>query len=294
MAESKKDVAASIRQRLLNLAKERRENFDLMLVRYALERFLYRLSASRHRDRFLLKGALLFLVWGMNEHRPTHDADLLGLGASDPKKLAEIFREVCAMTLEDGIVYDPATVEAAEIAEDKAYVGARVTFRATLAAARIPVQVDIGFGDAVTPEPVPVEYPVLLDAPAPKLRAYPIYTVIAEKFHAMVLLGEQNSRMKDFYDLWAISRRFELDPALIASAVAATFQRRKTPLPEGEPVALSRRFSESDAKKRLWQAFARRNALPISGVTLAEAQEAISKIILPALKAARERASGDF
>ena len=286
MADPKKDVAASIRQRLLNLAKERRENFDLMLVRYALERFLYRLSASRHSDRFLLKGALLFLVWGMNEHRPTRDADLLGFGANDLKTISGIFRDVCSMAFEDGIVYDPTTVEAAEIAEDKAYVGARVTFRAVLAGARIPVQVDIGFGDAVTPEPVLIEYPVLLDAAPPKLRAYPVYTVIAEKFHAMVLLGEQNSRMKDFYDLWAISRRFELDPALIASAVAATFERRKTPLPESEPVALSRQFAESDAKKRLWQAFARRNGLPTNGVTLAQAQEAISNTILPALQAA--------
>jgi len=289
LAESKKDPAASIRQRLLNLAKERGENFDLMLVRYALERFLYRLGASRHKDRFLLKGALLFLVWGMNEHRPTRAADLLGFGASDLKTLVEIFREISGMTFEDGIVYDPATVDAAEIAEDKAYIGARVSFRATLAGARIPVQVDIGFGDAVTPEPVAIEYPVLLDTPAPQLRAYPVYTVIAEKFHAMVLLGEQNSRMKDFYDLWAISRKFELDPAVVASAVAATFERRKTPLPESEPVALSRRFAESDAKKRLWQAFSRRNGLPTDGVTLAQAQEAISKMIYPALKSARGR-----
>ena len=289
MPEPKKDVAASIRQRLLNIAKERRENFDLMLVRYALERFLYRLSVSRHKDRFLLKGALLFLVWGMNEHRPTRDADLLGFGASDLKTLAEIFREVCGMEFDDGIVYDPATVEAAEIAEEKAYLGARVTFRATLAAARIPVQVDIGFGDAVTPEPVAIEYPVLLDAPPPKLRAYPIYTVIAEKFHAMVLLGEQNSRMKDFYDLWAISREFDLDPALIATALVATFERRRTPLPKNVPVALSRQFGESDAKKRLWNAFTRRNGLPSDGVTLLQAQEAISKVILPALRAARQR-----
>jgi predicted nucleotidyltransferase component of viral defense system len=287
LAEPKKDPAASIRQRLLNLAKERGESFDLILVRYALERFLYRLGTSRHRDRFLLKGALLFLVWGMDEHRPTRDADLLGFGASDLKSLAEIVREISSMTFDDGIVYDPASVKAVEIAEDKAYAGARVTFRATLAGARIPVQVDIGFGDAVTPEPVAIEYPVLLDAPRPKLRAYPIYTVIAEKFHAMVLLGEQNSRMKDFYDLWAIARKFELDSVLIASAVAATFERRKTPLPESEPVALSRRFAESDAQKRLWQAFARRNGLPADGVTLAQAQEVISKIILPALKAAR-------
>lgn len=287
MADPIKNVAASVRQRLLNLAKERREDFDLILVRYALERFLYRLSASRHGERFLLKGALLFLVWGMNEHRPTRDADLLGFGASDLKTLAEVFHEICGTKLEDGIVYDPATVTAEEIGEDKAYAGARVTFRAELAGARIRVQVDVGFGDAITPEPVAIEYPVLLDAPPPKLRAYPVYTVIAEKFHAMTVLGEANSRMKDFYDLWAISRKFDLDQGLIAAALAATFQRRKTPLPDGEPVALSRRFAESDVQKRLWQAFVRRNGLPADGVTLAQTQEAISQIILPALKTAR-------
>jgi hypothetical protein len=178
-------------------------------------------------------------------------------------------------------------VKAEEIAEDKAYVGARVTFRAELKGARIPVQIDVGFGDAVTPEPIAIEYPVLLDAPSPRLRAYPVYTVIAEKFHAMAVLGEANSRMKDFYDLWAISRKFDLDPALIAAALAATFQRRKTPLPDGEPVALSRRFAESDAQKRLWKAFVRRNGLPADSVTLAQTQEAISKIILPVLKTAR-------
>lgn len=289
MAAQRKDLAASVRQRLLNLAKERAENFELVLVRYALERFLYRLSASEHADRFLLKGALLFLVWGMNDHRPTRDADLLGFGASDLNSLREVFREVCGMQFEDGILYDPVSVRAAQIAEDKAYVGARVTFTGELASARIPVQVDVGFGDAVTPEPVAIEYPVLLDAPPPKLRGYPVYTVVAEKFHAMTVLGEQNSRMKDFYDVWAISQKFDLDPDVLAAAIAATFQRRKTLLPDREPIALRREFADSDAKKRLWQAFVRRNGLPTDSVTLFQIQEAISRIILPALKLARGR-----
>jgi len=164
-----------------------------------------------------------------------------------------------------------------------------VTFQAELAQAKIPVQIDVGFGDAITPEPETVEYPVLLNAPPPKLRAYPVYTVIAEKFHAMVVLGEDNSRMKDFYDLWAISRRFELDAALIAKAIAATFERRKTALPKRTPVALSPQFAESAAKQRQWEAFVRRSLLPADGVKLVQTQEAIAGLLLPALESLRKK-----
>lgn len=278
------NLAHSVRQRLLNRAKETGQPNDLLLVRYALERFLYRLSISPHADRFVLKGALLFTVWGHDEHRPTRDADLLGFGASDLKHLEGVFGEVCAIGFEDGIVFEPHSVKAREVSEDKVYVGARVTFQAELAKAKIPVQIDVGFGDAITPGPETIEYPVLLDAPPPKLRAYPVYTVIAEKFHAMVVLGEDNSRMKDFYDLWAISRRFELDSGLIAKAIAATFERRKTALPEGRPVALGAQFAESAAKQRQWEAFVRRNRLPADGVKLEQTQEAIAGMVLPALE----------
>lgn len=223
--EKKKNPGASVRQRLLNLSKERGDAFDLVLVRYALERLLYRLSSSAHGKRFMLKGALLFHVWGQDDHRPTRDADLLGSGASDAKAIAKVFGELCAMAFEDGIVFDPSSVKAEEIAEDKLYSGLRVTLAAELDGARIPVQVDVGFGDAVTPAPETVRYPTLLDFPAPELAAYPVYTVISEKFHAMVVLGEANSRMKDFYDLWAIARRFELDGELLAEAIKATFKR---------------------------------------------------------------------
>ncbi len=200
-ADKFKNLAASVRQRLLNLAKKRGDAFDLVLARYALERWLYRLSVSPHGERFLLKGALLFSVWGIDDHRPTRDADLLGSGNSDPAALVVVFREVCAVVCEDGIVFDTDSVAAAPIADDKVYSGVRVTLRADLSGARIPVQIDVGFGDAVTPEPKPVEYPVLLDAPIPRLRAYPVETVVAEKFHAMTVLGMDNSRMKDFCDL---------------------------------------------------------------------------------------------
>ena len=287
--EKIRNLAASIRQRLLNLAKERRDDFDLILARYALERLLYRLSVSPHGERFLLKGALLFVVWGVDDHRPTRDADLLGSGDSEPSAIADVFREVCAIVCEDGIAFIAASIFAAPIAEEKVYTGVRVTLRADLDGARIPVQIDVGFGDAVTPEPALVDYPVLLDAPAPRLRAYPVATVVAEKFHDMTVLGAGNSRMKDFHDLRVIASRFEIETALLARAIAATFERRKTPLPEGPPVALGVEFAADKAKQAQWAAFLRRNRLDEKKNSLAECQAAIAKLVLPALKLASEK-----
>jgi hypothetical protein len=283
-----KNLAHSVRQRLLNRAKETGQPNEYILVRYALERLLYRLSISPHADRFLLKGALLFLVWGQEDHRPTRDADLLGFGPSDLGQLEAMFRELCAVPFEDGIVYDPASVTAAQIAEEKVYMGARVTFQAELAGAKIPVQIDIGFGDAVTPEPEVIEFPAMLEFPSPKLRAYSVYTVVAEKFHAMVILGLDNSRMKDFYDLWAITQRFDLRLSTLAQAIGATFERRRTPLPDGTPVALTPEFSMSITRQRQWDGFVRRSRLPVSDVTLARTQTAIAALVLPALDACRK------
>ena len=287
-AEKVKNLPASVRQRLLNLAKARRDEFDLVLARYALERLLYRLSVSPHRERFLLKGALLFAVWGVDDHRPTRDADLLGSGNSDPAALVAVFREVCAVECEDGIAFDADSVAAASIAEDKVYPGVRVTLRAELSGARIPVQIDVGFGDAVTPGPEPVDYPVLLDAPVPRLRAYPVATVVAEKFHSITVLGPDNSRMKDFYDLSVIASRFEVEPALLAKAIAATFERRKTALPDGPPMALGSDFAALPAKLAQWAAFLRRNRLDAARNTLPGTQSAIVNLVHPALNIARD------
>lgn len=286
-AEKIKNLAASVRQRLLNVAKQRGDEFGLILARYALERLLYRLSVSPHGERFLLKGALLFVMWGVDDHRPTRDADLLGFGDNDPAAIAAMFREICALPSEDGIEFDLNSIAAASIAEEKVYAGVRVTMRAELAGARIPVQVDIGFGDAVTPEPEPVDYPVLLDALAPRLRAYPAATVVAEKFHAMTVLGLGNTRMKDFHDLRVISERFAIETELLARAIAATFERRKTPLPEGFVVALGAEFAADKAKQAQWAAFLRRNRLDEKKYSLADCQAAIAKLVLPALKLAR-------
>ncbi len=193
------NLKASVRQRLQNISRTSKVPFDLVLSRYAVERLLYRLSQSHNADRFLLKGAMLFPIWFEEIHRPTRDVDLLGFSDNDEATLEQIFKKLCRISVEeDALIFDPETVKAERIQEDAAYTGIRVTLIARLDKAVIPVQADIGFGDIVTPSPEDVTFPTLLDFPAPKIRAYPIYTVVAEKFEAMVSIGETNSRMKDF------------------------------------------------------------------------------------------------
>lgn len=288
-AEKVTNLAASVRQRLLNVARKRGDEFELVLSRYALERLLYRMSVSPHGERFLLKGALLFMVWGVDNHRPTRDADLLGFGDSEPEAVAAVFREICAVECEDGIAFDAGSIAVAPIAEEKVYTGVRVTLRAGLDGARIPVQVDVGFGDAVTPEPEAVDYPVLLDAPTPKLRAYPVETVIAEKLHAMTILGLGNTRLKDFYDLKTIGARFTPDREVLARAIAATFERRRTNLPEGLPLALGPQFAGDEGKPRQWAAFLRRNRLDEKANLFSDCQARIVELVRPALDIARRK-----
>jgi hypothetical protein len=256
------NVCASILARLLTLAKQQGADYNLLLNRYAMERLLARIGASRHADHFLLKGALLFALWYDTPHRPTRDADLLGFGPDDEAHLITTFREVAAIDLGDGIVFAPESVKAQPIREDNTYGGTRITLVAHLGTARCALQIDVGFGDAVTPGPQTASYPVLLsDFQAPMLRVYPVYTVIAEKYQAMVMLGQANSRMKDFFDLAVIARRTELEGATLAAAIAATFARRQTVLPIEHPLALTKQFSEDAAKLRQWQAFLNKNRL---------------------------------
>ncbi|MCZ4316418.1 nucleotidyl transferase AbiEii/AbiGii toxin family protein [Comamonadaceae bacterium G21597-S1] len=256
------NLSASILTRLLTLAKQRGDDYNLLLNRFALERLLLRLSTSPHADRFLLKGALLFALWYNTPHRPTRDADLLGFGPDDEAHLIATFREVAAMDLGDGIAFDPESVKAQAIREDNTYGGTRITLAARIGSARCALHIDVGFGDAVTPAPQIVVYPTLLAGfQAPTLRVYPVYTVIAEKYHAMVMLGQANSRMKDFFDLAVIARRTELDGATLAVAIAATFARRQTALPTERPLALTNQFSEDSAKLRQWQAFLKKNSI---------------------------------
>ena len=257
-----RDVAASVRTRLKAHADQHREDFNLTLNRYGLERLLYRLSVSRHSDAFLLKGALLFSLWYEHPHRPTRDADLLGRGPSDPGTLAKVFQEICGLSVQDGIVFQIEAIRAAEIRKTTDYGGVRVDIPATLSGARMALQVDIGFGDAVTPGPEEVQYPVMLEGmPAPTLRAYPKHTVIAEKLHAICLLGMVNTRLKDYFDLHVLLERDAPDGMELRRALAATFQRRGMPLPGQTPAGLTTAFAQDPRTQAQWKAFLKKNQL---------------------------------
>lgn len=254
------DLAASVRARLLDIAKAQAVDFNQVLVRYSLERILYRLSRSQHADRFLLKGALLFTVWYDMPHRATRDADLLGFGASDPASIEQVFRDIAAVPANDGIVFDPASVTVQEIRKEAGYGGFRIIIAGDLAKARCRTQIDVGFGDAVTPGPIDSVYPVLLwDMPAPRLRAYPTYTVVAEKFHAIALLGMTNTRLKDYFDLSVVLERETLDVQLLARAIQATFERREMAVPMEVPIGLTGEFALDPSRQALWQAFLKKN-----------------------------------
>jgi predicted nucleotidyltransferase component of viral defense system len=260
--EKPKNISASVRQRLLNLARERNDEFQLVLVRYGIERLLYRLSVSPHGKQFVLKGAMLFQLWTGQPHRSTFDVDLLGSGDYDVERLVTTFKEVSSQGVaDDGLVFQSGGVIGGLIREDQRYGGVRIQMTAMLDNARIPIQIDIGFGDAITPKAERVEYPTLLDQPAPVLRAYPKETAVAEKYEAMVSLGIANSRMKDFYDVWVLARDFEFDGATLARAVSATFKRRQTGVPAVPPLALTSEFGRDKAKLAQWNAFARRGRL---------------------------------
>lgn len=260
MPRKPRNIGASVRARLLDRARAERSDFQILLTRYALERLLYRLSVSPHRDRFILKGAMLFGTWVADPFRPTRDLDLLGSGDNSAEAIAGTFRAICAQPVaDDGVTFDVAALEAAPIREEVEYGGVRVRTTAAIAGARIPIQVDIGFGDAVTPAPVEIDYPTLLDAPAPHLRAYPVETVVAEKFEALVTLGMANSRLKDFYDLWLIARTFEFRQPALVEAVRRTFERRRTELPADTPVGLTNEFAVARAAQ--WRTFLARERM---------------------------------
>lgn len=256
------DPAASVRARLLNLAKAQNVDFNQILVRFSLERLLYRLSQSAHAPKFVLKGALLFAVWYDLPHRATRDADFLGFGDSDLRTLEKTFKDICTIACDDGIEFDPHSVKAEGILKDAGYSGARVLINGTLAQARCRTQIDIGFGDAVTPAPQLTPYPVLLpDLPPPCLKTYPVYSVVAEKLHAIVRLGMVNTRLKDYLDLFVILSRESLCPELLVEAIRATFQRRRLPVPTVAPVGLTDEFAHDLSRQALWTSFIKKNDL---------------------------------
>lgn len=280
------NLPASVRQRLLNLAKQRREDFQFVLTRFALERLLYRLSVSRHAGRFILKGAMLFSVWSNEIYRPTRDLDLAGKGELSSDQVSKIFRDLClSRDSGDGLAFDPDSIMVTRIAELQKYPGFRVQMNAELASAIISVQVDIGFGDAITPGPVEIVYPTLLGHRAPKLNAYTQETVIAEKLQAMVHLGMANSRMKDFYDLWALAQTFSFKGTVVAEAIQATFLRRQTQIPVKVPIALSAEFEGDTRKQTDWIAFLRRAGKDHDPPTLSEVCALLRSFLIPPCKA---------
>lgn len=287
MRKPLQNIGASVRARLLNLARERNQPFDLLLTRYTLERLLYRLSSSQYRERFVLKGAMLMTNWMNDPHRPTRDLDLLAFGDSDPEVILAVFRDICAIKADDAVVFDISALAVDRVRDELEYGGLRIKTNATVDGAKVRVLVDIGFGDAIEPGLTEIELSVLLDQPAPRLRAYSYETVIAEKFQAMVNLGRANSRMKDFYDIWILARSQEFDGDKLARAIAATFARRKTVIPSERPDALTPAFAEDQTKQRQWTAFL--EDVAITPGTLAEVVEDLATFLMPHADEARKR-----
>ena len=264
----KRNHPASVHRRLLNWAREHESDFNLILQRYAGERFLYRLGLSSEVDRFTLKGAALFLVWAGMEFRATRDIDLLGAGSDDHDAIHEAVAGICAIDyLEDGLRFDAASIRVEDIREDQDYGGVRVRLVAYLGNARIPLQVDIGFGDVITPDREEVEYPTILDIPAPRVWAYPRETMVAEKFEAMVQLGSTNTRLKDFWDVVALSQEFEFDGETLRTAIDETFHRRGTPITQEVPEALRPAFYKDEMREQFWRAFQQRAGARIDAPT---------------------------
>lgn len=292
-ARETRDVAASIRGRLEQLSRERGEDFQITLIRWVVERFLRRLSRSVHRDRFLLKGAMLFTVWGHGGHRPTRDLDLLGRGDRDHTALRQVFVEILETPAEpDGVEFAADTVRLDALHEEQDYPGIRLSIEARVARARVPLRVDVAFGQAVSPPAELADYPSMLGMDRPRLRVYPREVVVAEKFQALVALGVVNSRLKDFYDLDFLASTFEFDAALLGESLAATFERRRTPLPESTPLALTAEFHGDPDRLRDWTAFLRRIGLQQSTQRLNETCVRIERFVMPVVGGIREGAHG--
>ena len=280
-----KNVGHSVRTRLTDQARARGENAQLVMTRFAIERLLYRLSQSVYRETFILKGAMLFSLWTPTPFRATGDLDLLGFGDAAPARMADVFRDVCALVVEDdGTHFDPTSVAAEAARADDEYSGVRVTLIATIAGARLPIQVDIGFGDVVTPAATAIAYPSLLGFPEARLRAYPPETVVAEKLEALVSLGMRNSRMKDLFDLWAIGNTFAFKGVVLAQAVGSTFSQRRTPILHEPPIALTDDFTNDPGKQAQWRAFIGRTSIALAPAPLPELMAFLRVFLLPLLQ----------
>jgi predicted nucleotidyltransferase component of viral defense system len=281
------NLAASIRARLDILRKRRGVDLELLLSEYAIERLLYRLGMSRHADRFVLKGATLFRVWSGDQARATWDLDLLGRDAGDLKEMAALFKELCSLNGEDGIRYPPDEVIAEEIRIPDEFGGVRIRMEAQLGTIRIPVQIDIGFGDAVVPPAELLDFPTLLNLPAPRILAYAKETVVAEKFEAMISKGAANTRMKDFYDINRLSGIFAFEGEALIASIRATFSRRSHRFEAETPIALEPGFLDQPRQKAAWRAFIRRGRLAAETDT-GEISKSLREFLLPVWQALRQ------
>ena len=274
------NVEASIRARLQNKARETHRPFAEVLQYYAMERFLYRLGQSKYTDKFILKGALMFTVWQAPQRRTTLDIDFLARYDNVIAKLENAAREVCKIkVVPDGLVFDAGTITGQKIKEDADYEGVRIKFKGFLEKSRIPMQMDVAFGDVVYPRPESIDYPVILDFPKPHLKGYPIESVVAEKFEAAMKLGLLNSRMKDFYDLWLMTRQFDFDGARLTEALKRTFAHRKTALPEKPPLFSEEIYDEKSDRQMLWKAFLTKNQNKQAPETLKEVGRIIESFL---------------
>ena len=282
-----KNLAASVHARLAQHRARTGEDYNVLLVRFTLERLLYRLSRSRHREQFVLKGAMLFALWEPGLHRVTRDLDLLGFGSPAPERLADIFRELCRLEVEaDGVEFDARSVVCEDIRVQDEYAGIRVKLRATIGKAVLPLQVDVGFGDALPVAPEEIIFPVLLGMAAPSLRAYARETVVAEKLEAMVKLGMLNTRFKDYFDLHYLAQKFPFDGALLTKSIAGTFVRRGTAFPEGLPVGLTPAFATDPAKMRGWLAFWKKAGFKDEAPALTPVVQLLTEFLVSPLESA--------
>lgn len=282
------NLADSVRQRLLNLARRQGEDFQVTLNNYFLERFLYRLSRSDVHNRFVLKGALLLRLWAEHPYRATLDLDLLRRGETDRRLMMADIRAICATAVKpDGVEFDARDLSLEPIREDQEYAGLRARFTATLGNARMRLQVDVGVGDAVWPVPRKQTYPPMLEFPAPRVLTYSRAAVVAEKFEAMIILGARNSRIKDFFDIHYLAMHFSFNGAELAEAIRRTFDRRKTPFPEDVPVGLTQEYWRQGGRDTQLRAFVRRARMNVASQKVRGIAPTLRKFLLPPWKALR-------
>lgn len=290
MKKDIKNIKASIRARLQNKAKGANRPFSEVLQYYGMERFLYRFSRSKYADKFILKGALMFMVWQVPQRRTTLDIDFLARYDNQVATIEDVIKRVCQVPVDsDGLVFDPATVKGRKIKEDADYEGVRVKFRGFLERSRIAMQIDVGFGDVIYPKFKIIDYPVILGFPRPRLKGYPAESVVSEKFEVMVKLGLLNSRMKDFYDIWLMMRQFDFKGSNLVGALKRTFKHRKTSIPEDRPLFAEEIYDEKSDRQTLWKAFLKKGDIKHVPEKLSAVAREIEAFLIKPLDAINKR-----